>query len=110
MPSRYICDVLSEMRTCDKTRNFGPIMGLIEECQILANRMESCLSSRDSKRWKEDEYRELKKEIYSLEDKRDVLKAEIFEYEIKKLDLGIKPDIKVKAIELTGPMIARQET
>jgi len=37
---RYICDVLYEMRACTKTLNFSYLIGLIEEAQTLANRME----------------------------------------------------------------------
>jgi hypothetical protein len=44
---RYICDVIEEMRKCDKTKNFASLEALIEEAQALANRMEGALS--DSK-------------------------------------------------------------
>ena len=43
-PNRVMCDVLEEMRNCFKTYNFSPILGLIEEVQSMANRMESGLS------------------------------------------------------------------
>lgn len=46
MPNRYLCTVLEEMRTCHKTRNFSYLIGLIEEAQVLAERMESALSDK----------------------------------------------------------------
>jgi hypothetical protein len=54
MPSRYICDVLDEMRSCDKTKNYSYLPGLIEEAQVLANRMEAALDERRNyMRWHE---------------------------------------------------------
>lgn len=41
--NRHICDVLEDMRKCAKSQNFSPIRGLIEEAQVMANRMESAL-------------------------------------------------------------------
>ena len=43
MPYRTICDVLNEMRSCYKTRNFSYLPGLIEELQTMGNRMEAAL-------------------------------------------------------------------
>ena len=43
MPNRLVCNVLDEMRECSKTRNFSYLDGLIEEAQVLVNRMESKL-------------------------------------------------------------------
>jgi len=43
MPHRHICDVLEEMRTADKTKNYSYMSGLIEETQTMANRMETAL-------------------------------------------------------------------
>ena len=43
MPNRIVCSVLDEMRDCSKTRNFSYLDGLIEEVQVLVNRMESKL-------------------------------------------------------------------
>ena len=44
--SRTICDVLEEMRKCNETRNYAPMSSLIEEVQIMGNRMEAKLSDR----------------------------------------------------------------
>mgnify|MGYP003112280205 CR=1 FL=1 len=41
--NRYICTVLEEMRKCIETLNFSILPSLIEEAQILANRMEAKL-------------------------------------------------------------------
>ena len=43
MPNRLVCRVFDEMRDCSKTRNFSYLDGLIEEVQVLVNRMESKL-------------------------------------------------------------------
>ena len=44
--NRTLCDVLEEMRKCDKTRNYAPMSALIEEVQIMGNRMEAKLADR----------------------------------------------------------------
>ena len=56
--NRTMCDVLEEMRKCYKTRNFASILGLVEEAQGMANRMESAIYdikeiASVSARWKE---------------------------------------------------------
>lgn len=73
MPSRYICTVLDEIRDCYKTRNFSYILGLVEEAQTLANRMEAALSEkRDYEHWhkkvkeEKEEYKKLLKETNKL--------------------------------------------
>ena len=73
-PNRTLCDVLEEMRKCYETRNFSPIMGLIEEAQSMGNRMETALhDKKDVINWREERSK-LKKEINKLEQKRDKLK------------------------------------
>lgn len=65
MPTRYLCDVLDEMRKCYKTRNFSHLCGLIEEAQTLANRMEAALGERkDYQRW--HDLAKLEKEAFNL--------------------------------------------
>lgn len=44
--NRYVCDVFEDMRKCAETQNYSMMRGLIEEGQIMANRMESALSDR----------------------------------------------------------------
>lgn len=41
--NRTICNVLDEMRELDKTKNYSGLLGLIEEAQSMANRMEAKL-------------------------------------------------------------------
>jgi len=43
--NRLLCDVLDDMRLCDKSRNYSALKGLIEEAQIYGNRMEQALQS-----------------------------------------------------------------
>ena len=76
MPRRYLCDVLEEMRTCNKTRNYAVILSLIEEAQTLANRMEASLGDRKDfqfwhRKFKEEksEYKKLLKETNKLRKK-----------------------------------------
>ena len=69
MANRYLCDVLYEMRECNKTLNFSYLLGLIEEAQTLGNRMESKLHEiKDYERLHED-IRDLKKKKKKLEEK-----------------------------------------
>jgi len=43
--NRTMCEVLDEMRKCNELRNYSALLGLIEEVQIMGNRMESPLGS-----------------------------------------------------------------
>jgi hypothetical protein len=45
VPSRTICSVLDEMRTCIKMLDFRYLGALLEEAQSYANRMEDGLSA-----------------------------------------------------------------
>lgn len=80
MPNRTICDTLEAMRKCHETRNFSYLLGLIEEAQNLANRMEAALwDQNDIKGYREtirelkEERKKLKKEIKKLEEKKEKL-------------------------------------
>ena len=44
--NRTLCDVLQEMRVCNRVRNYSILTSLIEEAQIMGNRMESKLYER----------------------------------------------------------------
>lgn len=59
MPHRYVCDVLEEMRKCNETHNYSVLSALIEEAQILVNRMESSLGEKSEL---EDWHRKAKSE------------------------------------------------
>jgi len=65
--NRTLCAVLDEMRACYKTRNFAPLMGLIEEAQTYGNRMEAKLSD-------VQDYETLKKRYKALQEKMDGMK------------------------------------
>jgi len=80
---RYLCDVFDEMRKCNKTRNYGSLMGLIEEAQSMGNRMEAALNTYKDDRGDIDNCRKLLKqrkkllkEIKELEEKRENLTEE----------------------------------
>jgi len=67
MPNRYICTVFEEMRTCIKTLNFALFPSLIEEAQIMADRMEAKICTIKDFEYLEQEIKELKKQKKKLE-------------------------------------------
>jgi|TARA_B110000914_G_C15087588_1_gene275809 pyrimidine operon attenuation protein/uracil phosphoribosyltransferase len=68
-----LCDVLHEMRECNKTLNFSYLLGLVEEVQTLANRMEAKLYDiKDFERLRDD-IKDLKKKKKKLEEKIEEL-------------------------------------
>jgi len=73
-PNRFICTVFEEMRDCFKTLNFSPIPGLIEEAQIMSNRMESALEDKKDIEHMHEKRVELKKEIDLLREERNKMK------------------------------------
>lgn len=97
MGNRYLCDVLGEMKQCWETRNFAPINGLIEECQTLANRMESALSDKRNVLTYEQRRPQLKDEIKELEWKKEELEEQVrsLEFRIKELKHD-NPELKEK--------------
>lgn len=72
--NRTMCDVLEEMRKCYETRNFAHLLGLIEEAQYLANKMEAGLADKRDLRALNEEKHELKKEVSALKDELKELK------------------------------------
>ena len=76
--SRTLCEVLEEMRKCNKIRNYAPLESLIEEVQIKANRMESGLDIKKDLVAMEEEWHKLKKQLKELRK------------EVKELDKGEK--------------------
>ena len=70
MPNRLLCAVLEEMRDCVKTLNFSYLLGLIEEAQSLANRMEAHL-------YEIKDYNRLHKDIKALKKKKKKLKEKV---------------------------------
>lgn len=69
-PSRTICEVLNEIRALYKTCNFGAIPGLVEELQMLADRMEAKLDTQKT-------YFQIRDEIRKLKTKRNELQNEV---------------------------------
>ena len=76
MVHRYICEVLHEMRECNKTLNFSYLLGLIEEAQTLANRMESKLHDVNDFNRLHEEIKDLKKKKKKLEEKIGALEID----------------------------------
>ena len=76
--NRHLCDVLEEMRTCFKTRNFSYLEGLIEEVQVSGNKMESALNTKK-------DYETLYQEVKELNKKKQKLKQEVKELESEKI-------------------------
>lgn len=76
MPNRTICDVLKEMRTCYKTRNFSYLLSLVEEAQSMANRMEAALWDQYELKDLREESKRLKEEVKKLKSAKKELKDE----------------------------------
>ena len=79
-PNRLVCSVLHEMREHLKTLNMFTLhrykavqAGLIEEAQTMVNRMESALEDWDDLNRAHKEVKKLKKQIKTLEKKKDTL-------------------------------------
>jgi len=73
-PHRNMCQVLDEMRNCHKYLNFGPMAGLIEEVQIMGNKMEAALWDKKDLYAARKEATRVEKEVRKLERQRDKLK------------------------------------
>lgn len=69
--NRYLCSVLDDMRKCCETLNFAPMKSLIEEAQILGNRMEA-----------------------GLGDKRDLIKMNVEHSELRKKIKALRKEVK----------------
>lgn len=74
--NRTLCDVLEEMRTCFKTYNFAPMLALIEEAQMMGNKMEAGLNDKHDVEKMESRKNELVKEIRELREKRKALSGD----------------------------------
>ncbi len=73
--NRTVCTVLEEMRKCFDTLNFAPVKGLIEEVQMLANRMESALSEKKDVEELHKERKKLLEEVRALDAEIEQKKA-----------------------------------
>lgn len=74
-PSRTLCDVLNDMRNCDKTKNYAMLLSLIEEAQIMGNRMEAGLEDKNDIERLRSERKKLNKEIKELQEVVDDAKS-----------------------------------
>lgn len=74
--TRYLCDILADMRKAYETRNFSYLLGMIEELQYRANRMESRIEDISSVESLEIQRLALRAEIKELKAERRKLKAE----------------------------------
>ena len=57
--NRTICGVFEEMRSCNETKNYSYLLGLIEEAQSMANKMESKIDLIKDFEEMKDKYKEL---------------------------------------------------
>lgn len=73
-PNRTYCDILKEMRECYKTCNFGAMPGLIEELQIIGNRMEARLDAQRDYFQIRDDMREAREELTNLKNELKLTK------------------------------------
>jgi len=72
--TRYLCDILIDLRKCYKTRNFSYMMGLLEELQYRAYRMEQAMYLSSEIEYMEKQRIRLKKEIKELrEEKKEIV-------------------------------------
>lgn len=74
--NRTLCSVLDDMRACFKTYNFAPIKGLIEEAQIIGNRMEAGLNNKEDADYYRKQRKKLRLECKELEEKIEFLKGQ----------------------------------
>lgn len=73
--NRTLCSVLEEMRKLHETRNFSGLLGLIEEAQSMANRMEAALHDNKDTANARKILSDLKKEVAALEARKIELGA-----------------------------------
>ena len=76
-PNRYLCNILEDLRSAHKARNYSYLEGLIEELQWAGNRMEAAIGDmKDIDKWREERSK-LKEEINKLEQKKVKLKKDV---------------------------------
>lgn len=76
-PLRTWCNIIDDLKSCYRTRNFSYVLGLLEELQYAGDKMEAALEGKkDLKDWAERRS-DLNHEIEELEIKRKKLEREI---------------------------------
>jgi hypothetical protein len=81
VPNRYVCDVLGEMRKSIKVLRIDLLPGLIEEVQILVNRMEAKLADYSNIGYDLDRARDFRNELKGLRKKAEELTEQLNEEE-----------------------------
>ncbi len=82
-----MCDVLEEMRKCDKTKNYAYLLSLIEEVQSMANRMEAALADTKDIKNLQEEISKMKKEIKTLEAKKKKLGGKTKKKKLRRFEV-----------------------
>jgi len=71
--SRYLCDVLDDMRSALKVLRIDLLAGLIEEAQIMGNKMESKLNDYSDMKYNLGKGKELQRGIDAVAEDLDAL-------------------------------------
>lgn len=74
MPYRTLCEVLGEMRSCCKTLDFSYLMALIEEAQVMGNKMEAGLYAKGDYEQLEKDRKKLEQTVNELRQEKASLK------------------------------------
>ncbi len=74
--NRTLCDVLAEIRKCHETHNYSYLLGLVEEAQTMANRMEAGLGNKHDVEYREQKLASLKAEIKALKAEKAALEPD----------------------------------
>ena len=72
-PNRYLCDILTDMRTSVEKLRIDMIPGLIEEAQIYGNRMEAKLDDQYDMKQLLDDKSVLSHELKKLRNEKETL-------------------------------------
>jgi len=80
-PNRTACEVLEELRKCNEVRNYSCLLGLVEELQIMFNKMEAVLQDVKDINAISKKRSEYKKEIRKLEERLEKLKEKVEKHE-----------------------------
>ena len=75
--NRTLCDVLRDMRRCNRNRNYAPLKSLINEVQIMGNRMEAGLIDIADLSKLAEAQSEARKELRALNKKVKAAKEEL---------------------------------
>jgi hypothetical protein len=74
---RTLCEVIKEARKTYETRNFSYLLGLLEEIQVLGNRMEAGLGEKHDVEYYRLQRKALQVEVEKLREEKALLQAEL---------------------------------